>query len=231
MLGVDIGTSSSKGVLVSPHGDIVASASRNHDVDRPWPGHVEMDATVWWHDVVGICRELLASAGRARVGAVGVSGMGPCTLLTTDDGTPVRPAILYGVDTRATFEIAELDDRYGASEIVARAGSALTSQAVGPKLAWVARHEPAALAECPPPVHAQLVVGWQLTGEYVLDHHSASQSVPLYDLARARVASADVGRPRRCDSTPPPSRVAAARSRASSAAPRRPTTGLPSGPR
>jgi len=188
VVGVDVGTSSSKGVLVALDGRVLATASRAHDVSRPAPGHVEMDALVWWEEFVAIAGELIAALDahpevEVEVVAVGVSGMGPCTLLTGDDGVPLRPAILYGVDMRAGRQIARLDQRYGRGAVVARAGSALTSQAVGPKLAWVADHEPAVMARATRLFMPSSYLVWRLTGEYVLDHHSASQAVPLYDPA------------------------------------------------
>jgi xylulokinase len=74
--------------------------------------------------------------------AVGASGIGPCLLLVDAHDRPLRPAILYGIDTRATAEIEELTARFGADRILARGGSSLTSQALGPKLVWLRRHEP-----------------------------------------------------------------------------------------
>lgn len=180
VLGVDIGTSSSKGALVSTSGELLATATRDHAVQRPAPGHVEIDATVWWREFVDITAELL-DGDEVDVIAVGVSGMGPCTLLTDADGAPLRAAILYGVDTRAGAEIERLDARYTPEAVVERCGSALTSQAVGPKIAWVAEHEPHAYAGAARLFMPSSYLVWQLSGCYVLDHHSASQSVPLYD--------------------------------------------------
>lgn len=182
VLGLDIGTSSSKGVLVALDGRVLATAVCDHAVSRPFPGHVEMDVDVWWDELVGISRELLA-ARDVEVVAVGVSGMGPCVALADDDGRPLRPAILYGVDTRAEAQIESLTARYGADEIVARCGSALSSQAVGPKLAWVAEEEPEVYALARRLFMPSSWLVHRLTGEYVLDHHSASQSTPLYDVS------------------------------------------------
>src|SRR5690606_26314495 len=92
LVGIDVGTSSSKGVLVGPDGAILRSATRAHAVDRPAPGQVEMDAAVWWDELVAIVTELTSdlAPGAVRgadvpadleVAAVGVSGMGPCVLL------------------------------------------------------------------------------------------------------------------------------------------------------
>jgi len=182
LLGLDIGTSSSKGVLVCPDGEIVARAEHAHTLSLPRPGWAEHDAeTTWWADAVDICRRLTAQAP-GRVMGVGVSGIGPCLLPLDADDRPLRPAILYGIDTRAAAEIEELTALYGAEQILARGGSALTSQAVGPKILWLRRHEPDAWAHTRRMVMASSFLVRRLTGEYVLDHHSASQCDPLYEM-------------------------------------------------
>jgi xylulokinase len=180
VLGVDIGTSSSKGVLVSLDGRLLATAVREHAVDRPAPGHVEMDAELWWSDFAAISREL-TGGNDVRVTAVGVSGMGPCVLLTDKEGTALRPAILYGVDTRAQLQIEALSAKYTDAAIAARCGSSLSSQAVGPKLSWLADNEFDVFAKARKLFMPSSWLVYRLTGAYVLDHHSASQSTPLYD--------------------------------------------------
>ena len=182
LLGVDVGTSGTKGVLTTPDGTVAATAVRGHSVSRPRPGWAEHDArSVWWDGFAAVTRELLSRAGGRPVAAVGVSGIGPCALPATAAGEPLRPAILYGVDTRAVAEIEELTSRYGAETIVERGGSPLTTQAVGPKLAWLRRHEPEVWDRTRRLFMASSYLVHELTGEYVLDHHSASQSSPLYD--------------------------------------------------
>jgi len=182
LLGLDIGTSSAKAVLATPGGELLASAERPHATARPRPGWVEHDAEgAWWEAVVSLCREL-AAQGPWPPAAVCVSGLGPCVLAAGADGRPLRPAILYGVDTRAQAEIAELTEELGAEAIVARGGSLLTTQAVGPKLLWLRRREPDVWARTRRLLMASSYAVQRLTGEYVLDHHSASQCDPLYDL-------------------------------------------------
>lgn len=185
MLGVDIGTSSSKGVLVSPDGALLATAVREHTVQRPAPGHVEMDARIWWDEFVSLTAELTAAVPGTRVDGIGVSGMGPCVLLADADGEPVRPAILYGVDSRAEAEIGLLTAELGADAILERCGGALSAQSAGPKVAWVARNEPEAYARARHLFMPASFLAHRLTGAYVLDHASAGQSAPMYD-ARAR---------------------------------------------
>jgi xylulokinase len=182
LLGIDIGTASSKGVLAEPDGTVVAVASRDHRVSMPESGHVEHDAeSVWWADVVSLCAELLAHP-TGGIAAVGVSGIGPCVVPCTENDVPLRPAILYGVDTRAGLEVAELTELLGEQEILRRCGSVLSSQALGPKLAWLRRHEPNVYARTERWHMASSFVTARLTGDWALDHHSASQCDPLYEL-------------------------------------------------
>ncbi|MER6768127.1 FGGY family carbohydrate kinase, partial [Amycolatopsis sp. NPDC000746] len=181
LLGIDIGTSSSKGVLVGADGTVLARAARPHSTSRPRPGWFEHDAeTVWWAGFADLVRELLAG-GRKPAG-LAVSGIGPVLLPADAGGRPLRPAILYGVDTRAGAEIAELTAELGEASIVERCGSALSSQAVGPKWRWLYRHEPDVAARARQFLMASSYLVQRLTGEYVLDHHSASQCDPMYDL-------------------------------------------------
>jgi len=191
VVGVDVGTASSKGVLCTLDGQVLASATRRHQMSLPRPGHAEMDAEqIWWQEVASICRELSLHAGDAPIAGLCVSGIGPCLLVTDADLRPLRPGILYGIDTRASAEIDDLTQRLGADEVLARGGNALSSQAVGPKLLWLRRNEPQVWAQARRWFGSSSYVVARLTGEYVLDHHTASQCAPLYDLA-ARDWAAD----------------------------------------
>jgi xylulokinase len=191
VLGIDIGTSSSKGVLARLDGSIVAIAERPHPLSLPRPGWAEHDAeATWWGDFLALCWELVGRAEQdgGQIAAVCPSGIGATLLAADADGNPLRPAILYGIDSRSTHEIAELTERYGAEAILARAGTLLSSQAVGPKLAWLRRNESDVWSRTRQLLMANSFITQRLTGEYVLDHHSASQCDPLYDIQANRWA-------------------------------------------
>jgi xylulokinase len=164
--------------VVDLDGRVLGSHVVEHAVQRPGPGMFEMDGTVWWDEFVTISRRLVDDV---EVKAVGVSGMGPCVLLADAADEPLRPAILYGIDSRAGRQIERLNDRYGAGEILRRCGSALSSQAAGAKIAWVADCEPELFAGARRLYMPSSFLVRRLTGAYVLDHHSASQCTPLYD--------------------------------------------------
>lgn len=188
VLGVDIGSSSSKAGLVTLDGEIVASASIPHIMDIPRPGWAQQDADgVWWHDFVALCRRLWSETeftGEDVVG-VGVSAIGPCMLPLDATGSPLRPGILYGVDGRASEQIKEMEDKIGRDRIHTIAGMDLSSQAVGPKIVWLRQNEPDIWASTAMITTASSYVVYRLTGEHVIDHHTAAHTIPLYDSGRA----------------------------------------------
>jgi xylulokinase len=182
LLGIDMGTGSTKGVLVNASGLVIASETIAHSMNLPRPGWAEVDAeAMWWREVCEISTALMAQvpSGGALAGMC-VSGVGPCLVLCDQDLTPLRPAILYGVDTRATAEIESLTAEFGEQNILDRAGTLLSSQAVGPKLEWVRRHEPQVFERAAGWYGSNSYIAAKLTGEYVMDHHTASQCDPLY---------------------------------------------------
>ncbi len=185
-IGVDVGTSSTKGVLVSEDGAIVARAQRPHRTSNPLHGWFEQDAEcLWWAEFAEVTGELL-HGWRGDLAGVGVSGIGPCLLPTDASGQPLRPAILYGVDTRAARQVDELTAELGERSIVAVGGSELSSQAVGPKMVWLRENEPEVWHRTRRFFMASSFLVHRLTGAYILDHHSASQCDPLYDIERQR---------------------------------------------
>jgi xylulokinase len=182
LLGIDMGTGSTKGVLVDAMGSVLASETIAHSIDLPRPGWAEVDAeTMWWREVCSISAALMRQmpAGASLAGMC-VSGVGPCLVLCDDELRPLRPAILYGVDTRASAEIESLTTELGQQEILDRAGTLLSSQALGPKIEWVRRNEPDVFDRATGWYGSNSYIAAKLTGEYVMDHHTASQCDPLY---------------------------------------------------
>jgi xylulokinase len=180
VLGIDIGTSSTKGLLVTPEGQVVGAAQRPHQISLPRPGWAEADAKgTWWGDVQTIC-EILTSSAPGPIVGICISGVGPSLVFCDADLVPLRPAILYGIDTRATEEIDLFCRRFGNEAILASAGKCLSSQALGPKLEWVRRNEPDIWRAARGWYGCHSFIVAKLTGEYVLDHHTASQCDPLY---------------------------------------------------
>ena len=183
LLGIDIGTSGSKGVLCAPDGDILATAVITHETSFPRPGWAEHDAeTIWWGEFVALTKMLLAQGYSGEdIGAVGVSAIGPCVVPLDASGQALRPGILYGIDSRASAEIAWLEERCGIEAMATRNGMRLTSQAMGPKIRWLRVHEPEIHARTTMIHAASSYMVYRLTGEHIIDRHTASYFAPLFD--------------------------------------------------
>ncbi len=138
ILGIDIGTTSTKAILFDPIRGVVAEAQRDAGLVSRHAGWAEEDTGLWWKNVCQLIREL--AAGRS-VAAVGVTGMVPCVVLSNNDGEVLRPSIQQN-DARAIDEIAELRSALDGERILARTGAPITQQSIAPKLLWLARHEP-----------------------------------------------------------------------------------------
>ncbi len=186
LLGIDIGTYSSKGVLIdAADGKVIASHEVEHDLSMPKPGWAEHDADqVWWGEFIAICRNLLLCTGidPKKIRAVGASGIGPCLLPVDEDGNPLRPGILYGIDTRALEEIAILEQELGKEFISQLSGSNLDSSAIGPKILWLQRHEPEVYTKARWLLTSQSFIVFKLTGRATVDVYSACNYGPLIDI-------------------------------------------------
>ncbi len=184
-LGVDIGTFESKGVLVDAQGAVIASAAAPHEMIVPRPGWAEHRADAdWWGDFVAITRRLLSDSDidPAQITAVACSAIGPCMLPVDADDTPLMNGVLYGVDTRASAEIDTLNAAIGEDVILARCGNALTSQSVGPKILWLKNNRPEIYAKTARILSSTSYLVLKLTGEAVIDHFTAANFSPLYDV-------------------------------------------------
>ncbi|MDO4916067.1 MAG: FGGY family carbohydrate kinase [Rothia sp. (in: high G+C Gram-positive bacteria)] len=180
--GFDVGTSSTKAVLVDERGKLIDQMVQEHAVTRGVHGLVEMDMNIWWTEFRALFSALM-SKNTVEINGIGISGMGPCVGMTTPNGTPLAPAALYGIDWRAREEIAALTQEFSAEKLLEKYDSTLTSQAGGPKIGWFASRYPTEF-NCGVRFFMPFsFIIWHITGEYVLDRHSASQCTPLYDAA------------------------------------------------
>jgi xylulokinase len=186
-LGIDMGTFESKGVIVDQSGRIVASASKPHKMLVPQPGWAEhRPKQDWWGDFTFICKTMLAESkiDPKAIRSVGASAIGPCMLPVDADGEALSNAALYGVDARAATEIEELNAAIGPERILAHCGNALTSQSVGPKILWLKKNRPEVFAKAAKIVTSTTYLVQKLTGECVIDHYSAANFSPLYDVGK-----------------------------------------------
>lgn len=180
-LGLDIGTSSVKAVLIDGDQRVVASETAPLDVSRPHSGWSEQDPDSWWGATEAVVGRLAQSHGRevAAVKGIGLSGhMHGATLLDKAD-KPLRPCILWN-DVRSSAEAAELDANPIFRKIT---GNIVFPGFTAPKLVWVARHEPDLFAKVATVLLPKDYVRLKLTGDRASDM-SDSSGTSWLDVAR-----------------------------------------------
>jgi xylulokinase len=190
LLGIDNGTYSSKGVLVEAEsGDVVASHIIEHGLSMPKPGWVEHDPDkIWWGEFVEICKQLItkSNVNSKDIKGIGISGIGACVLPIDENGTPLRPGILYGIDTRASKEIEDLEKIIGRKKIFHQSATHLSSSASGPKILWIKNEEPEIFAKTRWFLTSQSYVVYRLTKQATVDFYSACGYAPLIDVENRR---------------------------------------------
>jgi xylulokinase len=184
-VGIDTGTFESKGVLVDGNFNVVAVSTHAHGMENPKPNHFEHDAeAVWWHDFCAISRDLLAKSGvdPSQIKAIGASALGADCLPVDENCRPLRKAILYGIDARATDEMQELTEMYGEEQIKKWYGRPLCSSDVMPKILWIKNKEPEVYKAAHKFLTGSSYITAKLTGRYVVDRFLGLASFnPLYD--------------------------------------------------
>lgn len=177
LLGIDIGTTATKVLLLDPDRGVVGAAERPATLHSARAGWAEEDTEEWWRNI----REITAGlAVGADVTAVGVAGMVPCTILLDGHDRPLRRSIQQN-DARAATEVAELRRALQGRRVLERTGSAVTQQSAGPRLLWLARNEPEVWRRARWLMGSYDYIVMRLSGERGVEANWALES-GLYDL-------------------------------------------------
>jgi xylulokinase len=180
-LGIDLGTSSVKAVVVRLDGTLAGQATGDYRVSSPRPGHSESDPAEWLAATAGAVKAAVAEAGVEPV-AIGLSGQMHGVVPTAADGRPVYAALLWS-DARATRELARYHDL--SPSVRARLANPLSPGMAGPLLAWLAGNEPDAWAATRWALQPKDWLRAQLTGRFATEPSDASATL-LYDVAADR---------------------------------------------
>jgi xylulokinase len=176
-LGLDLGTSSAKAVVLGTDGTVLAQASAGYAVTSAQAGYAESEPGDWWGAVTACARQAVAAAG-ARPAAIGLSGQMHGLVMTSGDGAALRPALLWA-DSRATGSLrayAQLGAR-----ALARLANPLAPGMTGPMLRWVAEHEPGIYRDARWALQPKDWIRARLTGEFGAEPSDASATL-LYDV-------------------------------------------------
>lgn len=181
-LGIDIGTSELKALLVNTRGEIVASSHATLNVQRPHPHWAEQDPESWWQacsQVVAALRQQAPEAW-AAVRAIGLSGQMHGAVLLDEAGCVLRPCILWN-DTRSAAQCEALREAH--PEMMQISGNMIMPGFTAPKLRWLAENEPAIFSRIDKVLLPKDYLRWRLTGRFVSEPSDAAGTLWL-DVAR-----------------------------------------------
>lgn len=184
-LGLDVGTSGVKAILVNPEGTVEAAATAPLALATPQPGWAEQDPESWWEASRAAIRGALAKIPAARVSAVGISGQMHSSVFLDREGKVIRPALLW-CDGRTTAQCREIERAAGGE---ARLRDLVCNPALEgftlPKVLWLRSQEPGAFARLATVLLAKDFVRLRLTGDAATEPSDASGTL-MFDPVHLR---------------------------------------------
>jgi len=180
LLGIDVGTSGTKTLLMDTEGGVVASATAEHPISSPKPLWSEQGPADWWKAVVRSIGEVLAGSGASGddVGAVGLSGQMHGAVFLDGADEVLRPAILWN-DQRTAEECEDITARVGAERLIELAANPALTGFTAPKIVWVQKNEPEVYEKSRKVLLPKDYIRFRLTGEYATEVSDASGTLLL----------------------------------------------------
>lgn len=171
-LGLDLGTSGLRGLLVDAQGRVLAEAEAEYEVSRPLPGWSEQAPADWTQAVQTVVSRLRSQDADAfsHLTGIGVAGHMHGAVLLDDNGQVLRPCILWN-DTRSHAEAAWLDSQPDVRQL---SGNIVFPGFTAPKLAWIQAHEPEVFARVDKVLLPAAYLNFWMTGETVGDLSDAA---------------------------------------------------------
>ncbi len=178
ILGIDLGTSSVKVIVLDEQGLLLSEAKADYKVLSPQPGWAESDPMEWWRATTTAVQAAIAQAPHVQISAIGLSGQMHGVVLADQAGQPLRNALLWA-DNRAHAELA----RYQAlpEEMQQRLANPLVPGMAGPLLCWLAQHETSSYKAARWALQPKDWLRFMLTSSAASDPSDASATL-LYDL-------------------------------------------------
>ena len=186
-LGIDIGTGSSRALLVDAKGKVRASATAAHDEPRmERPLWAEQEPANWWSAAAQAVRAALAQAGIAGsdVKAVGLSGQMHGLVMLDESGAVIRPSLIW-CDQRSQVQVDAVHAKLGRENVLRYIANPVLTGFTLPKLLWVRDHEPANFARLKKVLLPKDYVRYKLTGEFASDVSDASGTA-YFDVVNRR---------------------------------------------
>ena len=177
VIGLDVGTTSTIGILLRLPNKILAHATRPVNLNSPFPGWAEENPDEWWKNVVEIISELISKAKvrPEKIHAIGVTGMLPAVVLLDSLGKVLRPSIQQS-DGRCGEQVQELKSEIEENDFIKKTGNGINQQLVAAKLRWIEKHEPEIFAQVCTVFGSYDFINWKLTGKKAVEQNWALEA-------------------------------------------------------
>ncbi|MYB49144.1 MAG: xylulokinase [Dehalococcoidia bacterium] len=183
-LGIDVGTTAVKALVVDEAGAVVAEAESPLGVSVPGPGWAEQDPRDWWAGTVNAVRAACAQAGMCEVEAIGLSGQMHSSVLLDKADKVLRPAILWN-DVRTSSQCRSIVELVGKAGLRRMVGNPALEGFTAPKLLWMRDEEPHLFDQARTLLLPKDFVRLALTGEKATEPSDAAGTL-LFDVRRGR---------------------------------------------
>lgn len=177
LVGLDIGTSSVKGIAIDEAGTVLRVAERSYPLSTPHPGWAEQDPEDWVRAAAAVLEELDAE----HAAGIGLAGQMHGLVALGEDDRPLRPAILWN-DGRTQAQCVEIESVVGRERLIELTGNRALAGFTAPKLLWLREHEPDVYARIRRVLLPKDYVRLRLTGVHATDVSDASGTL-LFDVA------------------------------------------------
>jgi len=187
MLGIDVGTTGTRAIVVRPDGHVIGAATGDHQPMRmPRPGWAEQDPEDWWGATVVAVRAALAAAGvtGADIAAVGLSGQMHGVVLLDQTRAVLRPSLIW-CDQRSQAQCDWITDQVGAERLIQLVSNPALTGFSAPKILWVRDNEPGMFERAAHFLLPKDYIRLRLTGEFATDVSDASGTL-LFDVTNRR---------------------------------------------
>jgi xylulokinase len=176
-VGIDIGTTSTIGILIDTEGGTLALAERPTELFSEHPGWAEANPEQWWANACAVVGDLLARSGKrgGEIAAIGVTGMLPVVVLLDSQDRLLRRSIQQS-DGRTGREVEALASEIDPAVFLQRTGNGINQQLVAAKLRWLERHEPEVFGRIATVFGSYDYINWRLTGMRALEQNWALES-------------------------------------------------------
>ncbi|MFQ5812250.1 MAG: xylulokinase [Anaerolineae bacterium] len=187
LMGIDVGTTGAKALLIDEAGEVVASATVEYPMYTPQPQWAEQDPQDWWQATVESIRQVLAESGANpdQVAGLGLTGQMHGLVLLDALGEVLRPCIMWN-DQRTAAQCAAITEkvnRVGAEDVLRLTGNPVLPGFTAPKIVWVREHEPEVYGQVAKVLLPKDYVRYRLTGSFFSEVSGAS-GTSLFDVGQ-----------------------------------------------